>query len=200
LISLVTLSSRITGLVRDQIIYAWLGKNWIQDCLNYAFLMPNIFRQLLGEGALSAAFIPVLSEKLHKEDRTAAGKLVGNVATVLTGLLCLLTLAVIGVIGVSWYFSKRGDYANLWAGLTAVMMPYMIFVCLVALFCGLLNCLDHSGLHAGDFEYRPGGGRGGSQVRPGPVQRAASAPGVRGRGLGPAGRGGATGLDHPDGP
>ena len=58
LISLVTLSSRITGLIRDQIIYAWLGRNWIQDCLNYAFLLPNSFRQLLGEGALSAAFIP----------------------------------------------------------------------------------------------------------------------------------------------
>jgi putative peptidoglycan lipid II flippase len=148
LISLVTLSSRITGLVRDQIIYAWLGRNWIQDCLNYAFLMPNIFRQLLGEGALSAAFIPVLSEKLHKEDQTAVGKLVGNVATVLTGLLCLLTLLVMAVIGVSWYFSKRGDYANLWAGLTAVMMPYMIFVCVVALFSGLLNCLDRFGIPA----------------------------------------------------
>ncbi len=148
LISLVTLGSRITGLMRDQIIYAWLGRNWIQDCLNYAFLMPNIFRQLLGEGALSAAFIPVLSEKLQREDRAAAGKLVGNVATVLAVLLFVLTLLVIAIIGGVWFFSQKGDYANLWAGLTAVMMPYMIFVCLVALFSGLLNCLDHFGIPA----------------------------------------------------
>ena len=53
------------------------------------------------------------------------------------------------IIGVAWWFSaKRSDYATLWAGLTAVMMPYMIFVCLVALFCGLLNCLDHFGIPA----------------------------------------------------
>jgi len=150
LISLVTLSSRITGLMRDQIIYAWLGANWIQDCLNYAFLLPNIFRQLLGEGALSAAFIPVLSEKLHKanEDTGAVGKLVGTVATVLTVLLFTLTVLVIGIIGGFWLFSKRGEYANLMAGLSVVMMPYMIFVCLVALFSGLLNCLDKFGIPA----------------------------------------------------
>jgi putative peptidoglycan lipid II flippase len=140
--------SRITGLVRDQIIFAWLGKNWIQDCLTYAFLMPNIFRQLLGEGALSAAFIPVLSEKKQKEDNLAIGKLVGNVATVLAALLFVLTLLIIVIVGVFWFFSERNDYATLLAGLTIVMMPYMIFVCLVALFSGLLNCLDHFGIPA----------------------------------------------------
>jgi putative peptidoglycan lipid II flippase len=148
LISLVTLGSRITGLLRDMLIYSWLGNNWIQDRLNYAFLVPNIFRQLLGEGALSAAFIPVLSEKLSKESESAVGKLVGNVATVLTVLLTLLTTAILIVIGVFWFFSDRGEYANLTAGLTAVMVPYMIFVCVVALFSGLLNCLDRFGLPA----------------------------------------------------
>jgi putative peptidoglycan lipid II flippase len=148
LISLVTLSSRVTGLLRDILVAAWFGNNWIQDRLNYAFLMPNIFRQLLGEGALSAAFIPVLSEKLHQEDKSAVGKLVGNVATVLAVILTALTALILVLIGVFWFLSSRGEYANLTAGLTAVMMPYMIFVCLVALFSGLLNCLDHFGLPA----------------------------------------------------
>jgi len=148
LISLVTLGSRFTGLLRDMLIYSWLGNNWIQDRLNYAFLVPNIFRQLLGEGALSAAFIPVLTEKLRKSDQSAVGKLVGNVATILTVLLTLLTLVVFLVLGIFWWFSDRGDYANLTAGLTAVMVPYMIFVCVVALFSGLLNCMDRFGLPA----------------------------------------------------
>jgi putative peptidoglycan lipid II flippase len=148
LISLVTLASRVTGLLRDILISAWLGNNWVQDRLNYAFLVPNIFRQLLGEGALSAAFIPVLSEKLHKEDRAAVGKLVGNVATVLAVLLTALTVALLLAIGSLWLFSQKTEYTNLTAGLTAVMVPYMIFVCLVALFSGLLNCLDHFGIPA----------------------------------------------------
>jgi putative peptidoglycan lipid II flippase len=148
LISLVTLASRFTGLFRDMLIYSWLGNNWVQDRLNYAFLVPNIFRQLLGEGALSAAFIPVLTEKLQKEDKSAVGKLVGNVATILTLLLTILTLVVIIIYGVYWWFSSRNEYAALTAGLTVVMVPYMIFVCIVALFSGLLNCLDHFGLPA----------------------------------------------------
>lgn len=148
LISLVTLASRVTGLMRDQIIYAWMGLNWVQDSLNYAFLVPNIFRQLLGEGALSAAFIPVLSEKLHKENRAAVGKLVGNVATVLAVLLTAITVLILLYIGVTWYFSDHNAYVTLLSGLTAVMVPYMIFVCLVALFCGLLNCLDRFGVPA----------------------------------------------------
>jgi len=148
LISLVTLGSRVTGLARDMLISAWLGNNWIQDRLNYAFLVPNIFRQLLGEGALSAAFIPVLSEKLTKESRESVGRLVGNVATVLAVLLIGLTCLLLLIIGGAWFFSARSAYSNLSAGLTAVMVPYMIFVCLVALFSGLLNCLDHFGIPA----------------------------------------------------
>jgi putative peptidoglycan lipid II flippase len=148
LISLVTLASRFTGLLRDIIVNAWLGYNWIQDRLNVAFLVPNIFRQLLGEGALSAAFIPVLSEKLHQGDKSAVGKLVGNVATILTILLTLLTLVILIGLGAFWWFSNRTEYSALTAGLTAVMVPYMIFICVVALFSGLLNCLDHFGLPA----------------------------------------------------
>jgi putative peptidoglycan lipid II flippase len=148
LISLVTLASRFTGLLRDMLIYAWIGNNWIQDRLTVAFLVPNIFRQLLGEGALSAAFIPILSEKLHQGDKSAVGKLLGNVATILTILLVLITLIILIGLGVFWLISDRSMYASLTAGLTAVMVPYMIFICVVALFSGLLNCLDHFGLAA----------------------------------------------------
>ncbi len=148
LISFITLISRITGLLRDVLIACWLGNSWIQDRLSYAFAIPHLFRRLFGEGALSSAFIPVLSEKLTKEGKESAGRLFGNVATLLAIILVTLTVIILLIIlGISFVENKTIE-SRLTLGLTAIMLPYMIFVCLVALFSGLLNCLDRFGLPA----------------------------------------------------
>ncbi len=148
LISFITLISRITGLTRDVLIASWLGNSWIQDRLSYAFAIPHLFRRLFGEGALSSAFIPVLSEKLTKEGKEAAGKLFGNVATLLAIVLASLTAILLMIILGLSFIETDTIQTKLTLGLTAVMLPYMIFVCLVALFSGLLNCLDRFGLPA----------------------------------------------------
>ena len=141
-LSLVTLVSRITGMFRDILIAAWLNNNWVQDSFRYAFQVPNLFRNLLGEGALAAAFVPVLSEKLGAGDRAAAGRLFGIVATILALLLGLITLAVLLLIGGLWLFRDQDPARTLLLWLTALMFPYVIFVCLVALFSAALNCLE----------------------------------------------------------
>ena len=58
-----TLTSRLLGMVREMVYYSFMGTGWVNDAFQYAFTIPNLFRRLLGEGALTAAFIPVFKEK-----------------------------------------------------------------------------------------------------------------------------------------
>lgn len=143
-----TLVSRITGLAREIAIAWWLGNSWISSRLDYAFMIPNLFRRLFGEGALSAAFIPVFQQNLTTQGRERAEKLFGNVATLLTIILTTLTVILLLVIAGLWLFTEHTDKRTLTLALTALMVPYMIFVCLVALLSAMMNCLDRFGLPA----------------------------------------------------
>ena len=66
-VSLLTLVSRITGLVRDQLIAAQFGAGALTDAFNVAFRLPNLLRRLFAEGAFSVAFVPLYSRALHGE-------------------------------------------------------------------------------------------------------------------------------------
>jgi len=139
LISVLTLASRVLGLLRDTAFSYAFGVGTVQSAFQLAFQIPNLFRKLLGEGALSAASIPVLTETLHRQDRAAmdavAGRLMGLLLVVLTGL------CVIGeIIAVTLFVYFRNDgYWSLSMGLLCLMMPYMILVCLSANLGGMQN-------------------------------------------------------------
>ena len=60
-VSLLTLASRVTGLVRDLLMASMFGANALTDAFNVAFRIPNLFRRLFAEGAFSQAFVPVLA-------------------------------------------------------------------------------------------------------------------------------------------
>ncbi|MCZ6652841.1 MAG: murein biosynthesis integral membrane protein MurJ, partial [Planctomycetota bacterium] len=79
LLSFLTLISRVLGLVREGVCAYFFGAGELWGDFSIAFRIPNLSRRLFGEGALSAAFIPVLSERLHQDDRPAAAALVGQV-------------------------------------------------------------------------------------------------------------------------
>lgn len=130
------------------IIAGWLGNSWINDRLSYAFQIPHLFRRLFGEGALSAAFIPILSENLTRHGTNRAARLFGNVATLLAVILTGTTLILLGALLAIWLVGKQDAYRQLTLALTAIMLPYMIFVCLVALFSSMLNCFDRFALPA----------------------------------------------------
>ena len=138
-----TLLSRVTGLARDIVINHVYGQRWVQDAFNYGFLIPNLFRRLFGEGALSAIFIPIFTETLDQEGRHAAWTLLGRVAGLMTVVLVTITLLLEGGVLVVWHFFPSGEMRALQLGLTAVMLPFMIGICLLALFSGILNCLNH---------------------------------------------------------
>ena len=143
-----TLLSRFFGLAREIVIAAWLGNSWINDRLTYAFAMPHLFRRLFGEGALSAGFIPVLQQWLHRQGKPAAQLVFSAVASLLVVILVVLTVLLMGMIGLVYLLGPQTVQLHLTLGLTAVMLPYMILVCLVALFAAMLNCLERFALAA----------------------------------------------------
>ena len=67
LMALATLTSRILGMVREMVYASFMGDGWVAGAFTMAFQIPNLFRRLLGEGALTAAFIPIFKEKEKKD-------------------------------------------------------------------------------------------------------------------------------------
>ncbi len=96
-VSLMTLASRISGLVRDLLMASMFGANALTDAFNVAFRIPNLFRRLFAEGAFSQAFVPVLAASKTKNGEDATRQLIGHVATIL--FWSLLVVCVLGVVG-----------------------------------------------------------------------------------------------------
>jgi len=134
----VTLLSRFTGLGRDTALAALLGLGNLADAFHMGFLLPNLFRRLFGEGALSAAFIPQYAQLLH-EDRALAQRF----AWALMGLLLVgLSLVVIISEVILFGMLQSGgftDTSHTAIKLIMLMLPYTPLVCMVALVGGMLQ-------------------------------------------------------------
>lgn len=146
LIALCTLVSRVTGLLRDMLMAYAFGLSWVQDAFNYGFLVPNLFRRLFGEGALTAVFVPTFTKTLETAGRPAAWRLLAQTLSVLVVALTGVTILIELAVCVAWWLSPEGDpqragAQRLLLGLTAVMLPFMLFVCVLALFAAILNCV-----------------------------------------------------------
>ncbi|WP_418316504.1 murein biosynthesis integral membrane protein MurJ [Piscinibacter sakaiensis] len=144
LVSLFTLASRITGMVRDQFIAASFGASALTDAFNVAFRIPNLLRRLFAEGAFSQAFVPILADARAREGDQATGALIDSVATVLFWVL--LATCIVGVVAAPalvWLIASglsRHDEAVV---MTRLMFPYIGFMSLVALSAGILNTWKH---------------------------------------------------------
>ena len=143
-----TLLSRCFGLVRDILIAYHLGTSLLASAFFVAFTLPNLFRRLFGEGALSAAFIPLFVETREKEGIAAAWKLAQRVGTLLTLLLLLITLIGIGILTLALQLESLSPSWHTTLSLARIMLPYLIFICLAALSMGLLNAGGHFTLSA----------------------------------------------------
>lgn len=141
ILAICTLCSRMTGLVRDMVMNYVFGQNWVQDAFNYGFLIPNLFRRLFGEGALSAVFVPIFTKVLDQDGRPAAWQLLGRVTGLMALVLSIIVLLLEIVAFLIGMFSQNVSQLHL--GLTAVMAPFMLGVCIVALFSSILNCVNH---------------------------------------------------------
>lgn len=137
--------SRLLGLVRDVMMAGFFGTSLVMDAFVVAFTVPNLFRRLFGEGALSSAFVPVLVETRAKEGDGAAWALVNRVLVLLAVVLTLIT-AVIVLLAVTASPASAKAVAVL--DLLPIMMPYMIFICLAAVSMGILNSFHHFAVSA----------------------------------------------------
>ena len=115
------------------------GVSGAMSAFTVAFQVPNLFRRLFGEGALSAAAIPVLSEKLEREDVASVDALAGRLVAMLLVALAVLCIVLEGAIaGIYWCTAARGGDTLVWT-LTALMLPYMVLICGTAILGGIQN-------------------------------------------------------------
>ena len=80
-VSLLTTVSRVLGLVRDQLSAAIFGASELNSAFITAFSLPNLFRRLLGEGSLTAAFVPTLQDEIQERGRAGAFDLLNQVVS-----------------------------------------------------------------------------------------------------------------------
>ncbi len=146
LIAICTLLSRITGLAREMLLAQSFGLRWVLDAFNYGFQVPNLFRRLFGEGAMAAVFVPTFTQLLERESRAAAWRLLARTLALMCVVLAAITILIELVILGIWQFAPAGvpevaGPRNLILALTAIMLPFMLSICVVALFSAILNCV-----------------------------------------------------------
>ncbi|MCZ6602738.1 MAG: hypothetical protein O6952_07020, partial [Planctomycetota bacterium] len=155
-VSSLTLISRIMGMVRTMIAASIFGSTLAMDAFVIAFTVPNLFRRLFGEGALSSAFVPVYTRTLEQDGKAKAQVLFNSLLT-RVGLI-LFGLTLLGIGGcylLDWTIhhspslvqalKTSGDYDKvlLTSALLRILFPYLFLVCVLALLSALLNSLGH---------------------------------------------------------
>ena len=143
-VSLWTLASRITGLVRELLIASAFGASALTDAFNVAFRIPNLFRRFFAEGAFSQAFVPVLAASKAQNGEKATRQAIDHVATLLAWALLLLSLLGVAAAPFLVWAMASGLKQQPESFAAAVLMtrwmfPYIGFMSLVALSAGILN-------------------------------------------------------------
>jgi putative peptidoglycan lipid II flippase len=138
--SLGTLASRLLGVVRDAATARLLGLGPAADALVLAFRIPNLFRRVLGEGALTACYLPLLAEHAER-DPQAAWQFASVVFTWLAVLLALLVLLGEAVCLAAWWAWGQPPHVALLFQLLAWLWPYLLLGCLAAQLSATLQAL-----------------------------------------------------------
>ena len=140
------MTSRILGVVREQVLAALFGAGNAMDAYNVAFRIPNLVRDLFAEGAMSAAFVPTFTRKLTDDGKHEAwrlGRYVINALVVITGVLVVLGI----VFAEPLVDAFAGEYRavpgklELTVLLTRIMLPFLTLVAIAAAVMGMLNSL-----------------------------------------------------------
>ena len=144
IVSAVTMVSRVFGLARDMVIAAFFGASWMTDAFWIAFRIPTTLSRLLGEGSLTASFIPVFTEYLQKKTKDEALELAYNVFTFISIILTFVSVLgiifspfIISIIGHGFISDPR--QFKLAVFLNRLMFPYVFIISLGALCMGILN-------------------------------------------------------------
>lgn len=147
-VSSLTLVSRITGLARDALMASMFGTGWILDAFSLAFRLPNMFRRLFGEGALTAAFLPEFV-RIHKQNgHDAAVDLFSGVGWRLAKLLFIFCLLLEVLTGAAYLTIPLSERSALLCELTMLLIPFMLLICMSGFYVAALNGVQHFTLPA----------------------------------------------------
>ncbi|MDR2897263.1 MAG: murein biosynthesis integral membrane protein MurJ, partial [Spirochaetaceae bacterium] len=141
-LSVLTLGSRVLGLVREMIKASLLGTSALADAFNVAFMIPNLFRRLFAENSISVAFIPTFRGYLEDRDRQETQEFLAATMTLIAFLTALIVAAGIAVSPLIVPLFTGENSAALPSEtvlLTRLMFPYLAIISLAAFFQGILN-------------------------------------------------------------
>ncbi|MBO5647469.1 MAG: murein biosynthesis integral membrane protein MurJ [Kiritimatiellae bacterium] len=143
-VAALTALSRVLGLGREMLQSRLIGAGVAQSAFALAFALPNMARKLFGEGALTAAFVPVFKSELENSSLEAAARLARSVMT--TVVMILAAFVILAILGLDAFAAWRGcfdapqaDRFSLTFDLVRILLPYMIFICAAAFGMGVLN-------------------------------------------------------------
>ena len=138
-----TLTSRVLGMVREIAYARFMGDGWVAGAFTLAFTIPNLFRRLLGEGALTAAFIPIFKEKEKNSTEAEMWRAANAVMSALLVFAAVVIAVVLVGLSIALATTEFDARTRLMLELLRVMFPYMGLVCLAAVFMGVLNARGH---------------------------------------------------------
>lgn len=153
MMSVAVMFSRVTGLLREQVMAWQFGTGLEAEAFRLGFILPNLTRDLFAEGALSSAFVPTFTEYLTTKGKVEAARLANLVATavvLLVGTICILgwlfapQLVDLFASG----FRRVPGKSELAAHLTRIMFPFLLLVALAAQAMGVLNACNQFGIPA----------------------------------------------------
>ena len=153
IISLATLASRLLGFIRDVVIARIFGVYLYAQAFVIAFRIPNLFRDLVGEGASNAAFVPVFSEYNAKHSKEEFWELANIVLNIL--LVILMSIVLLGIIFsplivrmIAPGFIVSPEKLAVTVQLNRIIFPYVLLISLAAYSMGILNSLKHFAIPA----------------------------------------------------
>jgi putative peptidoglycan lipid II flippase len=148
-----TLASRLTGFVRDMLVAAVLGAGAVADAYVAAFLIPNLFRRLIGEGAFNAAFVPIFMRREAEGGRASAQRFAESALSLLVGFGLGLLLAgewlmpwIIGAVAPGFGAGTPKFMDAVAFG--RIVFPFVAVILVVAVFTGTLNALGRYAIAA----------------------------------------------------
>ncbi|MFQ5592220.1 MAG: murein biosynthesis integral membrane protein MurJ [Phycisphaerae bacterium] len=130
--------SRVLGLVRESVFSHFFGTSQLLSAFRIAFMAPNLARRLFGEGALSSAMIPAVTRSLREKGEEESRRFFGTLLTLQVAVLGVGVVAAEIVIAV--WRTLNDDPA---LELSALLIPYMVLICTVAVAGGVLNARGH---------------------------------------------------------
>ena len=143
-VSIAVMCSRLLGLIREQVFATLFGAGYAYDSFVVAFRIPNLLRDLFGEGALSAAFVSVFSDYNANRSKEETWQLASNVLCFFIVAISLITLLgmffadqIVSVLAPD--FKTVSGKAEITATMTVIMMPFLLFISLAAVVMGILN-------------------------------------------------------------